>query len=588
MAAVFFVSQFVLLDLWLRGVAYGARRELVVIANLSIVSGVVVWKACERRSVRFFVSILTAALIVSTFVLGRHYGASLDGQMVAAAIQSWGDVKRSLWPLGPRLLAGIVVIGAWEWGLLGIRRKQDERRGTWLGHPAVLGAIGLALFGLARVLHIELRDFTPEWRLLDALSGVGRHKTRESSVALSLGSLHSTRKLPNVLLVLTESVRADDYCKDPKAPCDVAPLTHGAAPHRVAFVRANSVSSYTAVAVQSLLSGRVPSLSRAEVLASPLVFDYLRALTGARGERVHVAYWASQSQTIFERTDIPRVVDSFVSLETMTGRQYDEDPEDTGFDRLLRQATGPRWQSLQMPAFVMFHAFGTHAPYFVEPKDTPFSPWGQTVSFAQMEPLHNAYRNAIHEQDKVVAEAIQAFVARSGPEPWIVLLTSDHGESFGEHRAIHHGQHLYAEQIHVPLWMAWGNGALSDEESRSLKQYVGRTVTHLDLLPTLLDVYGIFDAAKHRGLPLDGRSLLREAEPLSAVPATNCTELFRCPINSWGALGEDAMLHAQAWDADWHCSDLLDASELPVERCSPLRSAVRRFFRGQPNGLPHR
>jgi arylsulfatase A-like enzyme len=63
-----------------------------------------------------------------------------------------------------------------------------------------------------------------------------------------------------------------------------------------------------------------------------------------------------------------------------------------------------------------------------------------------------------------------------------VLLHSDHGEAFGEHGYRYHGQHLYNDQIHVPLTVT-GPGLPG--------RAVGTPVSGVDLLPTLLDLAGL-------------------------------------------------------------------------------------------------
>src|SRR4029078_9852796 len=122
----------------------------------------------------------------------------------------------------------------------------------------------------------------------------------------------------------------------------------------------------------------------------------------------------------------------------------------------------------------------------------PFTPWERTVTWSSMPALHNAYRNAIFEQDHSVAQVVRWFWGAQGSSPHVVVFTSDHGEAFGEHGAIHHGQNLYDEQIHVPGFIA-ARGLLWAEEARALEGAKGEFVTHFDVLPTILDALGVLD-----------------------------------------------------------------------------------------------
>jgi hypothetical protein len=186
---------------------------------------------------------------------------------------------------------------------------------------------------------------------------------------------------------------------------------------------------------------------------------------------------------------------------------------------------------------------------------------------------------------------VRAFVATRGDAPWIVVFTSDHGEAFGEHGAIHHGQGLYDEQVHVPAWFAFSPGALSPEEETNLRAASTRATTHLDLLPTLLDVLGVLDtfALDPYRKPLRGRSLLRPLAPFEALPITNCTAMFPCPVSTWGMLGENRTLLAQPWDNDWRC---VQHARLPLAdegapagdaACLALRAASHAHYVELPN-----
>ena len=188
---------------------------------------------------------------------------------------------------------------------------------------------------------------------------------------------------------------------------------------------------------------------------------------------------------------------------------------------------------------------------------------------------------------------MEAFLKRVGNDPWIVVFTSDHGEAFGEHAAIHHGQNLYNEQIHVPAFVAQGNGALSERELANVASWKDQNVTHLDFLPTLLDMLGVLDAFAMNRLrsTLLGRSLIRPYQPMAApIPISNCTGIFTCPLNTWGILFESTSLQAQAWDSWWRCVDLRSGAELEMARpdCLRMQEASHHWYSTLPGGLPNR
>jgi len=167
------------------------------------------------------------------------------------------------------------------------------------------------------------------------------------------------------------------------------------------------------------------------------------------------------------------------------------------------------------------------------------------------------------------------------------VFTSDHGEAFGEHGAIHHGQNLYDEQIHVPGFIA-SRGLLSAEEARALEEAKGAFVTHFDVLPTILDALGVLDhfALEKERARMPGRSLLRaRSGDVPFLPVTNCSEMWQCPMNTWGVLWGDKKLVEQAWDGEWRCLSLRGGErEEELGRCGELLRESRRFFAKRPDG----
>lgn len=209
------------------------------------------------------------------------------------------------------------------------------------------------------------------------------------------------------------------------------------------------------------------------------------------------------------------------------------------------------------------------------------------MTWSGLTSLHNAYFNALLEQDRSLGRCLVAYMKAVAGQPWIVLYTSDHGESFGEHSAIHHGQNLYDEQIQVPLMIAHGGGALSAAQAEALRAHVAASVAHLDIMPTLLDLWGLRQhfALQSWAAKLPGRSLFAILGPLGVLPITNCTDLFPCPINTWGLLGEGRKLTAQAWDGNWRCLQLSGTEqERDLSECEDLVQVACGIFPRLPNG----
>jgi hypothetical protein len=286
------------------------------------------------------------------------------------------------------------------------------------------------------------------------------------------------------------------------------------------------------------------------------------------------------------------------SLEDLLGKNLedsDEATEELPLDRMVVEEMNAKLAATSGAAIVVLHFGGTHAPYYCDPKNAPFQPVVHYASWRDMEMLHNAYKNAIHHQDRALAVAVRAFAERSQAEgrPWMVVFTSDHGDAFAEHGAIHHGQNLYDEQVHVPGWILAGEGTLSPAQERSLLEHERKFVTHLDVLPTVLDAMGLWDntaVAPHRA-KMGGRSLLRPYEARGPIPVTNCTAMFPCPLNTWGVYEDDHKLVAHIWDGTWEClvaGEEEKAAPGDDAACPRLHSVSQEHFPLLPNGTPNR
>lgn len=571
--AVIFVAQFVVLDVWVRGFR-GLTASSAGAAH--VLASVLLWSmlgsACSVRWRRTVVALLAGADIVGQAIFYRYYHAPIDVQVVTAAVRSWGDVR----PVLSHGLAAYVLaacaLAAFEY--------------------LTISACAPAFHWPRRVRVAMLLAFA-----VTASFGPGRAAARELASAprangpVRLSALPSVRaRLPSVLFVITESVRASDYCTTAGDRCAVAPEVAALVPRRISFAEMRSVSSYTAVSIAAILGGAVPSVGRDTAL--PLLFDFSKALRHP-SESLAVAYWSAQTAPTLDRPDLRKALDSFVTVEDLVGHAVGDEDEvfDKGVDRLLAARVVAEMRKISAPFVAVAHFQGTHAPYFVDDEDTPFRPFSHVVAWSGLTELHNAYLDAIHEQDKSIAAVIRAFLARVGTSPYVILFTSDHGEAFGEHGAIHHGQNLYEEQTHVPAWIAAGNGALDEGELAALHAYEHAVTTHLDLLPTLLDIEGIPGGdASASGSEVRGRSLVRSKGALRGpVPMTNCTPLFRCPLDTWGVLGESRELTAQAWDSDWQCVDLHGAPVATDDPpCHALRTSSQTWFATKPSGAPNR
>jgi arylsulfatase A-like enzyme len=97
--------------------------------------------------------------------------------------------------------------------------------------------------------------------------------------------------------------------------------------------------------------------------------------------------------------------------------------------------------------------------------------------------------------DEAYGQVLAALDAHGLTDDTVILFTSDHGELLGQHGLLHKGPPPYSDITQVSF-IAAGPGIAQGDSSDTLS-------SHLDMMPTLLDLAGI-DAA---GVTMDGQSL---------------------------------------------------------------------------------
>jgi len=105
------------------------------------------------------------------------------------------------------------------------------------------------------------------------------------------------------------------------------------------------------------------------------------------------------------------------------------------------------------------------------------------LSKRELEYFKSLYKAEVESVDERVGYILKALEYRGFLDNTIVVFTSDHGEFFGEHGLLGHGQNHYEQVIHVPLIIA-GPGIPKGKREQTM-------ISNLDLMPTLKDLLDI-------------------------------------------------------------------------------------------------
>ena len=146
----------------------------------------------------------------------------------------------------------------------------------------------------------------------------------------------------------------------------------------------------------------------------------------------------------------------------------------------------------QRPFFAFLNYFDPHDPYVPPPPfDTLFSGGGlpDVVTMAEgkrytareVEALIARYDESIAYTDHHLAMLLDQLDSRGLLENTIVVVTSDHGEEFGEHGVFTHGHSMYQPALRVPLVIAFPGKVPQGYR-------VDRWVTTSDLAATVLSL----------------------------------------------------------------------------------------------------
>jgi arylsulfatase A-like enzyme len=108
--------------------------------------------------------------------------------------------------------------------------------------------------------------------------------------------------------------------------------------------------------------------------------------------------------------------------------------------------------------------------------------------------LANLYDEDVLANDGEVAALLKALERRGLLANTVIVVMGDHGEEFGEHQRIMHGNTLYQEVVHVPLLFA-GPGV---PRGRRIEHPVSQT----DIVPTLLPLLGLAPVSGLQGANL--------------------------------------------------------------------------------------
>ncbi len=569
----------------------------------SAVDGALLWAALlvaasgRRGPLTWLARIALAAL--GLFTVGAQsytfarYAAYMDHQAVLVGTAMLPSIGQQLWMdragFAKALLPPLLLATLSPWLL----RMLAPSRG-WARRAAIdLAVVAFLLAAFVSPSRGGEQGQPPDVMYVSAMGQLGRARWDHNE---TVERIHPGPRSPlpvpaltarpaakrNVLVVLTESVRAMSTCVAYDPHCVYTPFSNAAAPNRIPLTQMRALDSTTAISLSILFSGLRPEESRAALHSAPLLWEY------AHAAQLDTAYWTSQnllfgnSGAWIEGLPLTRQV-SATQLEPDATLEIGAD------DGKLVDYTLDDLPQLHEPFVAVVHLSNTHFPYKVDEGHEPFLPENEATGPGYETEIRNRYQDAIYLQDKAVGRLLEGLRARPEGARTVVVFLSDHGEQMREKGAVGHTGTLYEEEIRIPAWIDAPPGTLTADEEAHLRALKDAPLTSLDVLPTMLDLVGVWDAKEIAPLraKMAGESLLRGGSTSDrSLFLTNCSELWQCAFKNWGAIHGTHKLIASQGDHKWNCFDVQEDPhelvDLGEEECGDLKPLAESLGHGRP------
>ncbi len=467
------------------------------------------------------------------------------------------QVRFSYRPWSYRLGAGLTLAGLAAIGVYFVRRRWFVGRG---GGRAAASAALLLLVGLLSVGCGDEAGDTDAKNAATQAAPVAKGEAKDG-----------TRAATNVIVFVIDTLRSD-HLGAYGYERDVSPIIDGVAERGVVFDHVSSVAPRTWQSFTSILTGLYPPrhgvryvfsppLDRsiptlASILASQgyqtAAFDGMTFLRGMTGGGAFEEYVDPKSLSMGSQ-----MLGDDALIDQLIGWLDTAKPPFFAFLRV----TAPHWTYICRPVFhaevedhdSISHQFnsGTHGMALENGQLALKDLDAYRQRFYDYDPLPAErehmilhYDECIRESDAAIGRSLDHLAGLGLEQSTIVVITADHGESFGEHGYLQHGPQVDGPVVNVPLIVQFPDSLDADRGGKR----VTRLAQTVDIFPTLLDVLEIESPAE-----LDGESLLPVLDAGVDLATTAYAEAGRAFVGVDpevflpGIAGKQRMLRDQDW-----------------------------------------
>jgi len=408
-----------------------------------------------------------------------------------------------------------------------------------------------------------------------AVSFTGPYGFDNKAVAITAGDSVNSEGMPNILWIVMDTVRAD-HLSSYGYQHNTTPNIDKIADEGILYENAISTAPWTLPSHASMFTGTFPSKHGTDWEHTFLHGD-LKTIAEVLSGHGYETLQYSNNEWVSSRSGLQQGFDNHVLTihgaikpsalpdYLMIGRAklYIENEMllmDDGAQKTNEVVMN--WiadaHQAEAPFFAFINYMEAHSPYhppeeyaapylgedvdFEEAMKTPYGFWGYMagkveISDRTFEIQRALYDGEISYLDFRIGQLLDYLRDLNILDNTLLIITSDHGELFGEHQLASHQLCIYDTLLHVPLIIRYPGLA---EAGLRVEEQVQLT----DLFPTILDIAGINWSGEEQ---LQGQSLVKDMKQPGSEFAIAEYALSYPSLTAigWGGWGSDVNKYAR-------------------------------------------
>lgn len=317
---------------------------------------------------------------------------------------------------------------------------------------------------------------------------------------------NTPRTTPNIFLIVLESITWNHFSFTGYEREDITPNLQAFSEESTLFPFTYATANHSNYAQPSIHSSQYPlrtkNLNTYTTVDYPktLLFDilansgYQTAFISSQNED-----WCGMKTFLFADTELQYFRHSKDELGDNIGAESKIDDKLTCEWALeyLEQ------RDPETPTFLYINLQRTHFPYDIpEEADRPYQPCStDDFQFSylgyprdEIQTVINKYDNALHYVDEQVGTFINYLKENDLYDDSLIIITTDHGESFYEHGFPTHSSSLYDDQIRVCT--------LIKQPGQKTAAVRNDPISQIDINPTILEILGMENYPSFQGEPI--------------------------------------------------------------------------------------